>query len=247
MKSTFILCAGILAGTAGSALATPINYGNFNGVTVDWLQVTEDSATDPTPLFGTPTITGDSLNFNPVSFGSTASNGSADITDGTLTSMIVARPGYTIPAIQFVENGDYTLAGTGGVGTSASVNLAVFVWVTEVNGAAITPVSFNVSGTFNPSSGTFDLFNDGPTFGIRTWNGGAYADIDAFLASQSISGSATKVTVTIDNSLVTTSQPGTLAFIKKKQIGGVAITVVPTPGAAALMGLGALVATRRRR
>ncbi|MFO0832639.1 MAG: hypothetical protein U0637_12460 [Phycisphaerales bacterium] len=247
MKSTFFVCATVLAGAAGSVLATPINYGDFAGVSVDWLQVTEDSATDPTPLFGTPTISGDSLNFNPVSFGSTASNGSSDLTDGTLTSMIAARPGFTIPAIQFNESGDYTLAGVGGAGTSASVNLAVFVWVLEVNNTAITPVSFAVNGTFNPSSGTFDLANDGPTFGIRTWNGGAMADINAFLASQNIAGGATKVTVTIDNSLVTTSQAGTLAFIKKKQIGGVAITVVPTPGAAALMGLGALVATRRRR
>lgn len=247
MKITFFACAAALAGAAGSAIATPINYGNFNGISVDWLQVTEDSATDPTPLFGTPTISGDSLNFNPVSFGSTASNGSSDLTDGTLTSMIAARPGFSIPAVQFVENGDYILSGVGGAGTSASVNLAVFVWVLEVNGSPITPVNFSVNGTFNPSSGTFDLFNDGPTFGIRTWNGGAMADIDGFLASQSISGSATKVSVTIDNSLVTTSQAGTLAFIKKKQIGGVAITVVPTPSAAALLGLGGLVATRRRR
>ncbi len=247
MTSKLFVGAALVAGAAGSAFATPINYGNFSGVTVDWLQVTEDSTTDPTPLFGTPTISGDSLNFNPVSFGSTAANGSSDLTDGTLTSMIVARPGFSIPAIQFTENGDYTLAGNGGAGTSASVNLSVFVWVTEVNDVAITPISFSVNGTFNPSSGTFDLFNDGPTFGIRTWNGGAVADVDAFLASHSIAGHATEITVTIDNALVTTSQAGTLAFIKKKQIGGVAITVVPTPGAIALMGVGMLAAGRRRR
>jgi hypothetical protein len=236
-----------LAGAAGSALATPINYGDFSGTTVTYFQVTEDSATDPTPLFGTPSIFGDSLNFNPVSFGSTASNGSSDSTDGTLTTLIQAAPGFGIPTIQFTETGDYTLGGAGGVLTSASVDLTITVQVLEVNGLPIVPVSFSQAGTFSPSSGTFDLFNDGPTFGLRTWVGSATANVSGFLTSQSITGQATRVVVTVENGLDTTSEAGTLAFIKKKQIGGVAIAVVPTPGAIALMGAGLLAASRRRR
>jgi hypothetical protein len=55
------------------------------------------------------------------------------------------------------------------------------------------------------------------------------------------------VRVVIDNQLVAVSEAGTVAFIKKKEIGGVAITVVPSPASLALVGLGGLVAARRRR
>src|SRR5262249_44594329 len=57
--------------------AAPINYGNFNGTTVQYLQVTEDQTTEnpllQVPLYGSPTLTDDSLSFNPSGFGAQAS------------------------------------------------------------------------------------------------------------------------------------------------------------------------------
>ena len=44
---------------APSSFAAPINYGDFPGTSVTFLDVTEDSATDPTPLFGAPALAGD--------------------------------------------------------------------------------------------------------------------------------------------------------------------------------------------
>jgi hypothetical protein len=243
----FLLAMSAVVGVCGSAaLATPINYGDFTGTNVMFLQVTEDSTTDATPLFGTPLVSGDGIQFNPTSFGSFAFNGSSDLTDGTLTTMIMANPGRVIPAVTFSESGDYTLAGSGGAMTSASVALSWFVTVSEVNGSPIAPVSFSGMGTFSPSSGTFDLASDGPGAAV-IWNGSAMIDIDAFLASQSISGSATKVTVTLNNALVTTSEPGTASFIKKKEFGGVAMAVVPAPATLGLLGVGLVAAGRRRR
>src|SRR5262245_944373 len=78
----------IWASTANSA---PINYGNFNSPNVSYLQVTEDSTTDPVPpaLFGAPILSGDSLSFNPVNFAANSSGGGSDSTDGTLTTTIM--------------------------------------------------------------------------------------------------------------------------------------------------------------
>jgi hypothetical protein len=248
MKQFSFLCAvGALVSAAGLASATPINHGNRAGVTVDFLNITEDSNTDPVPpaLFGSPTVSVDSLVFNPVSFGASAQNGSFDITDGTLTTRIDARPGFTIPSFNITERGDYTLAGSGTAATNATVSLSIFITVLEVNDVPINAQSFSgYAGTFSPSGGTYDLVNDAGV--LVQWNGSATVNIDAALASRGIMGSATSVIVTINNQLLAFSQPGTVAFIKKKDIGGVIITV-PTPGAMALVGAGALMASRRRR
>src|SRR3954447_22415759 len=71
---------------AKPALSAPINYGNFAGATVTYTQVTEDanSAGDNPPLFGPPTVSGDSIDFDPVGFNAANANGGADLTDGNL-------------------------------------------------------------------------------------------------------------------------------------------------------------------
>ena len=44
-----------------------INYGSHMGTHVTYVNVTEDSGEDePLPLFGAPTVTGNSIDFNPV-------------------------------------------------------------------------------------------------------------------------------------------------------------------------------------
>lgn len=237
--------------TAGSnALAAPISYGNLAGTTVTYLNITEDQTTEnplaQVPLFGTPTVSANSLRFSPASFGATSVNGAADITDGTLTTVIQANAGNFIPQIQFNESGDYSLIGSGTAATRVWVGLSFFVDVLEINGVAATVPTLAGTGSFSPLSGSFDLVNPGQTF-LGIWNGGANINVAGYLASLGISGQATRVSVTIDNQLLATSEAGTVSFIKKKEIGGVAITVVPAPASLALLGVGGLVAGRRRR
>jgi hypothetical protein len=247
MTKIYALCAGVVAVCGTTALATPINHGDRAGATVDFLQITEDSTTDVVPpaLFGSPVVAVDSLVFNPVSFGSFSTNGAFDITDGTLTTMVDARPGNTIPFVNISEKGDYTLAGAGSPGTWCSVSLALFITVYEVDGNAVTPFTQSFTATFSPNGGFYSLPANAGNAVI--WNGGVTVNMDTLVQGAGfVNGHATKAQVTIDNQLITFSEPGTISYIKKKEVGGVIITV-PTPGALALAAVGGLVATRRRR
>ncbi len=246
MAKYLALCAfGAVAATGSSALATPINYGNFGlgGSTVDFLQVTEDSTTDPTPLFGAPTAALDAIIFNPVSFGASATNGAFDITDGTLTTMVDARPGFNIPSVNIAEAGDYTLAGPGSPGTWCSVSMAVFITVYEVNDAAINSFTYSASGTFSPNGGFYSLPANAGI--LQIWNGSLTVNVDALVASHGFSGSATRIQITLDNQLLAFSEPNTVSFIKKKEAG--VIITVPAPASLGVVGLAGLAAFRRRR
>ena len=153
-----------------SANATPINYGDFSGTTVMYLDVTESSATDPTQLYGAPYVTGNSLNFDPVSFNSFSTGGSVvDITDGTLSLGIKALSGESIPIVQISEAGDYTL--TGLVNNAfAGVAANYFINIFEVDGAPINVISVPASMIFTPSDGDDLLSVDGEGTGIP-WTG----------------------------------------------------------------------------
>jgi hypothetical protein len=226
---------------------TPINYGNLIGDNVLYKSIIEDSSTDPTPLFGAPSISGDSLLFNPVSFGSSSGNGAFDITDGTLTSTLEAFSGNVIEKLLFAERGDYTLAGNGTANTNATVAAIMFIRITKADYHAITPVTGNVSMLFSPSDGTYNLVDDRGT--LVPWYGSLAVDLTAMLAGAGVSGRATSVDITLDNQLMTFSEPGTLAYIKKKEAEGISITaIVPEPSTFALLAIGAisLLAYRRR-
>jgi len=260
MQSRRSICFAIVLGAgalllAASVRAAPINYGNFNGTNVMFLGVTEDSSTDPPPLFGPPTPSNDSLSFNPVSFGASATGGGAtsvDITDGTLKSTLMTSGIKRIHKVTWNESGDYTIAG--GVGTTAtgvSVGAAVFLQVIELDGVGVAPINLNGNLLFTPSGGTYDFVND-PHGPASPWSGTLTMDIDALLAAQSppIVGQATKILLTMDNTLVATSENGTAATIKKKTSNGVTIIVdtdVPEPASMALVALGGVALLVRRK
>lgn len=240
----------VLSLSALQARAVPINYGNFNGTSVMFLGVTEDSATDPTPLFGAPTPSGNGLLFSPLAaFSATSTGGSPpDITDGKLSMVIMTSGADRIEDITVSERGDYTLAGVGTAVTNVAVGAPVNLTLLELDGVGVTPVSIFMGNVpFSPSGGTYNLVSD-PGTGVP-WMGSLTVDVDAALAAMNISGRATKIRLVMDNTLVAFSEQGTTAFIAKKD-GTVGIDAnVPEPSTWALLTLGVValgLAARRR-
>jgi hypothetical protein len=254
------------------AHAVPINYGSFMGTTVSYEMVQEDanSAGDNPPLFGPPTTLGpvtpgfpgvpcvmcgipnDTLDFNPVGFSASSTNGGADLTDGNLAFMVRAKTGLGIANIQIDERGDVTLAGLGNDTTFASVTANVFIDIVEVNGVGITPINLATQLTFAPSGGTYGQGTDGgggPLFN-SAWTGNLFVDIQQELIDNAIDGVATKISVNLDNTLVAISQTGTSALIAKKDHGIIIRTNIPEPASLALASLllaaGAMIGRRVR-
>ncbi|MFV2066636.1 MAG: PEP-CTERM sorting domain-containing protein [Pirellulales bacterium] len=247
------ICCSLLF-LSSSSDAQPINYGDFMGDAVWFRMVQEDSGTDPTPLYGAPTVFGNSLDFDPVSFNAFASGaGGIDLTDGTLAMKIEAKPGVGISDLLYNEAGDFTLLGFGSDNTLSSVRAAFFVNILEVDGVGITPVNLNFSMDMSPDGGIYRLAEQGGgPLQQGNWSGSLVVDIDGALADAGVPFDlgATLVSVTLDNTLTALSQDGTSAFIAKKDFGGTSITVViPEPVSLLLMAVGliGLVVVRRRR
>ncbi len=243
------VCTAVGLLTSVTAQAVPINYGDFVGTTVQFMQVTEDSTTDPVPLFGVPTVAGDALDFNPTNFVSSSSAGASDTTTAVLDFYIEALPGNFVDEVLFYEAGDYTIFGTGGVGTLASVTAPVNIDVLEVDGVAIVPVNFVANMVFSPSAGDYDLANDGAGFGV-IWSGVLDVDVAQLLTNAAVpyTGGATKVMVSLSNTLTTTSEAGSFAEIQKKDIQGFGVTVVPEPASLVLLtAIGLPILTRRKK
>lgn len=254
-RFTFAIAALIALASFQFSQAAPINYGDFMGTTVTYVGVSEDSNSgDTPPLFGPPTVSGDSLDFNPVGFSASASGaGGNDITDGNLQFMIVAKPGYAINSVNLNEAGDTSLAGFGTDATWTSVTGTGVLNINEVDGVGISAISVPISMTFAPSGGTYGLASDfgGGPGGTIAWSGGVLLNVNAALTANQIPfvAGATKISINIDNTLTALSQAGTFALIAKKDFGGLSVTVnVPEPASVALCTLAAaiLVTVRRR-
>jgi hypothetical protein len=202
-------------------------------------------------LFGTPTIAGNTLDFNPVGFGAFSTGPANAFTDGQLDLTIIATAGNIIPNIVFSERGDFSLLGLGSAATYVDVSATFFIDVVEVDGISINPLSTTASMTFAPvANGTMTL----PGFpgSGQFWSGSLNFNVNAFLLANSVSfvNGATEIKVTLDNTLAAYSENGTTAFIAKKDFKGLGITVpeVPEPSTLTLLLAGAgLLALRSRR
>ena len=228
-----------------------INYGDFGpdalaGSTM-YLGVTESSGTDAVPLFDTPALSADTLDFAPKTFVASAVDGSSDLTDGQLNFDMMALPGTAMTSLLITEGGDYTLFGTGTAATQIAAGLSVDITILEVDGVALaSPVSL-----FASSSITRDLANDGPVVST-SWSNGVLLDFAPALAGNNIGYTlgVTKMQVVIDDTLVAISEDLSTALISKKDFTLEPATTgnpIPEPASVMLMGLGVFTVLNRRR
>jgi hypothetical protein len=238
--SAVALCLALTGILSQVASGASISYGNFPVPPSSMaINVTESSGTDTVPLYGPPTPFPTGLNFNPTSFVSSAVSGGADITDGQL-NLTFMSPG--LKTLSLHEAGDYTLLGGGTAATSAFAGAILRATVTEINGAAVAPI---VLAPANASVGFNLAANSGVT---QPWSLGTSINIAGQLAAGQ---NATKVEIQINNQLDALSQPGTIAFIAKKEfiLTGDTGPVVPEPATMGLAGLalcGLGIASRKR-
>ena len=240
--------------------AAPINHGTFMGTHVTYVGVTEESGTDPLPpaMFGPPTVTGNSMDFNPVGFDASVAGAGSDTTVGNLAFMVTAKSGSRIQSITLNQTGETTLGGNvapGSMGTASATFASGSLDIHEVDFQGINHVSVPFSMTFTPSGGTYFLGTDGgggPIFNTQ-YNGSVSLPVADILTANGFTGGATKVSIDLDSTLQAVGQAGTSATISATDFGGLAVRTAvvgetPEPTALALGGLaaGGLLLGRRR-
>ena len=212
----------------------------------------------PTPAYRStapPSSSGDSLQFTPQAFeaqsGNGINNGLLDFVDGTLNTGVTADMGHVINSITVAEQGDFSLIGAGAY---ATISAPIILRIDQVNDVALgSPIYTTANLIFTPGSGGPGSYATPVDQGLsKVWTGSISVDIAAVLAANNITGGATSLQWTMDNALTAYAPDGELAFIKKKDIGGVAITVgtgIPEPSSIvlAIVGVAGLLMGVRRQ
>ena len=233
------------------AQGAPMTYGPYTGDTVTFVSVTEASVTDPLPLFDEPAVVGNSLIFDPTSsFVAETIGLSADPTDGKLDILIEADGSQGIRGIDLEESGSVSLSADNENGAAmAAVSTPIKLIVRAVDGEEQEdPPVLETEVAFSPSGGIWIFTEDG-FLSNEPWSGSLSIDVTGFLSDKGISGSATRVLVTLDNILFASSQAGAEAYIDKKEFRIVVRTPEPTTLAllAIAAGCALLMIARRKR
>lgn len=228
-------------------------YGNASDIppgVVLYTNVTESSTTElvPPARFGAPTVSVNTLDFDPVSFGANATSGAADITDGQLNFGIKTLPGTGLTSLLFTEGGDYSLVGAGTAATQVIAGVSARVTIQAVDGIMLaTPIV-----VFGSSSVDYDLAANAGV--LQGWNNGLLVEFGPalVLAGIDFESGVTMAEVAVDDQLIAISQPTSIAFIAKKDFvvtpgGDLETNEIPEP-TSALIGVLALAgfATCRR-
>jgi hypothetical protein len=240
-----VALSGMLSTTTQAAA---VYYGDMGPVVpgVTFLQVTESSGTDAVPLYGAPSAYSTGVDFAPIGFVATSSGGGADLTDGQLNFTALGGGLVGISGISLFEAGDYTLAGMGGPATSVFAGAILRATVTEINNTSVAPINLV---PVNASVGFSLPGNAGIT---QPWSIGMFLDVNAQLASLGYTPGdfATRIDIVIGNTLVSTSELGSVSFIAKRDFRvDILPIVVPEPSSMAIAGLalGGLLFARRKR
>lgn len=245
----FALTIGIVGFAVTASVSNAAPYGDFSSPTgtVSFLNVA-----DLHGLFGAPTVSGNSLDFSPNSFEADCALGAAcpptphTVAD-TLVLDIDAAAGNYIETINLSEAGDTTLSSFLSAYAATTVVGDVFVDVLEIDGTPVNGLNGNAQMVFS-NGGQYATTDPGGT-GTRIWTGFLSIDVGSVITGAGGSGQATLVRISLANTLTAFADSGASARIEKKDIDGLAITVVPEPGTALLMGLGlmGLAASNRNR
>ena len=264
MIGFFVLASATHAFTVPSTT----EYGVMRGTNVSFINIS-----DPSTLYGVPTIDGNNLVFNDPSFASLAGPGGvlSDVTDGRLGFTLQADPSTSITVLTLDEFGAISLtapAGTANSGTLVRVQAPAFATVNEVllsDGTVYTlPTAqrfvSELEVTPSESSNNAGFHAADPNVGSY-WQGSVSFDIPALLAGvsgpdgQTIVG-ATNIDYDMNNTLIAIAQDGiSTAFIDKKGIEilpQLSTIGVPEPAsglmlATPLLGLTAVCRASRRR
>ena len=230
-------------------------YGTFNGTNVTYSDVT-----DLNGLFGAPTVSGNDLDFSPSTFEADCALNpgcppAPDTATDTLTLEISTDAGFSISAVDLDFGGDFTFESAVGALGAATAVANVFVDILEVDGQSINVISavqaadfeINGNGVILPAGLTSTSAVEG--YGVHTFTGGASLSLDQILAANAVSGVVTRAIISLDVTITAFAGSGATSRIELKDTGepvfGVAI--VPEPTAAALLGLGLIGLSARRR
>ena len=261
----FALFTAVFSSSAATIYAA-ITYPDVMGDTVWFRGIVEDADPDSLlPLYGQPVAQGDSLNF-PVTgvgnFSTTSVNGAGVASvDGTLSLMILAKPGYFIENLSFLESGLATLFKPPGSDDDpfAAVTGLFEIGIVEVDGAPIVPINLpGLSMDYTPSNGDFQYSVDNDVPGVDNspglifsagWEGSLGVNLTDQLIEHEVDfwEGVTKLNITLDNKLLAfTGLLGSEAFIDKKNFDIFVETVPknfnvpePTTLVLALFGLAA--------
>jgi len=234
MVKRFLLMAAMLSAVGATADAASTNFGDFIADDVMFLQVFEDNL-EPNLLYDVTGTTGNTLNIEPQNFGLEIdpnpgdSVPQSDVIDSTLRMTIMTKDGFSINEINVTEDGDFNTFGSGAV----DVFVPYFWDIIGVDGNLAS-----ISG-----QGVAPMVTNGPL-----WSVDLSINLAQALADEGLSGDITKVKFNFDNNLsASVLDDGSFAFIKKKRLGGVTVSV-PEPGnmMPLLIGMLALLGIRRR-
>lgn len=243
-----------LMATSGVALCLSLGSVGSHAALVTLTGTNFDLTYDDTKLglFGTPTLSGNTLSFTFSGFLAHSLNGEGAVgTNSTISGLVLtAKDGYQFGAFDLREFGDYTLSGEGSF-VRVQGQLRAF----NIADANLTQTSDNLA--VNPSTPL--TINDGTN---RNWNASAHIDsstaADLFGIGQNvILSKPSEVGITIENRLLAFTDRDRFGFreaLIEKKFAGVQMTVmplspVPLPPAVALLaaGLSMMVFMGRRR
>jgi len=249
------LLALVVAPAVSSAAI--FNYTDQIGAKIKFINISENTHSDPLPLFGAPTVAGDSLDFSPINFFSSSlgANPVFDITDGLLKFTGMSLPGFAIENIKFAEGGALSTFGVPADNTTfVDVSAVGFLDILEVDNISVNKISIpiDLKFSFGPGgNGTWELGTDGFA-NAKKWTGSQFIDLSQELTDRGIAFTkgVTLIDVVLDNSLYAQSLYATTgAYIDKKDFFTVTTNIPePTSCLMAFFGLvGAVVVSRRGR
>ncbi|MFA5291561.1 MAG: PEP-CTERM sorting domain-containing protein [Phycisphaerae bacterium] len=171
-------------------------------------------------LFGDPTlVSGNTFLFTPENFIAISIDGEIGSASDTLSFDLIAHANVLITEIQISEYGDYGILDAGFVDAYSILQ-------------ADNLVTFETESVNLITNPLMPIFS-----GTGEWTADGAVSFSGW----------THLRVTLDNNLLTISDPGSVAFIQKKILGdSVAITIIPEPATIAALAAGMAFLRRKK-